>query len=49
MGGLPGWCSGKQPTYNTGDKRNVIQSLSWEDPLEEEMSTLSNILEGRFP
>ena len=48
MGVFPRWCSAKQPTCNAGDARNVIQSLNSEDPLEEDMATLSGILEGRF-
>ena len=33
-----------QEAYETG-----IQSLSWEDPLEEEMATLSSILPWEIP
>ena len=30
-------------------QENLIQSLGWEDPLEEEMATLSSILAWRIP
>ena len=30
-------------------RENLIQSLGWEDPLEEEMATLSSILAWRIP
>ena len=34
---------------NTGDPRNVILSLRWEDPLEKEMATYSSILAWKIP
>ena len=37
MVGFPGGSDGKKSTCNVGD-------LSWEDPLEEGMATLSSIL-----
>ena len=30
-------------------KETRVRSLGWEDPLEEEMATLSSILDWRFP
>ena len=38
----------KKPT-NTGDLRDWIQSLSWEDLLEEEMASHSSILAWKIP
>ena len=32
---------------NAGDTRDKVRSLGWEDPLEEEMATHSNILVDR--
>ena len=37
-----------QPT-NAGDIRMQVQSLGWEDPLEEGMATHSSILAWRIP
>ena len=34
----------KKPWANTGEKRDVVQSLGWEDPVEEDMATHSSIL-----
>ena len=34
---------------NAGDLRDVVQSLEWEDLLEEGIATYSNILAWRFP
>ena len=39
----------KNPPANAGDIRDVVQSLGWEDPLEESMATHSNILAWRIP
>ena len=36
----------KNPPVSAGD---VVQSLGWEDPLEEEMATYSSILAWRIP
>ena len=41
---FPGGASGKEPTCNAGDRRDVGSSLGREDPLEEVMATHSNIL-----
>ena len=30
-------------------RETLVQSLGWEDPLEEEMATLSNVLAWRIP
>ena len=47
--GFLGGTSGKNPPASTGDIRNVVQSLSQEDPLEEVMVTHFNILAWRIP
>ena len=39
----------KNPPANAGKSRNRVQSLSQEDPLEEEMATHSSILAWRIP
>ena len=39
----------KTPPANAGDVRDVVQSLGWEDPLEEGMATHSRILAWRIP
>ena len=43
--GFPGGSVGKESTCNGGD---LVQSLSWEDPLEEDMETHSSILAWRI-
>ena len=43
--GFPGGTSGKEPTC----QETWVQSLGWEDPLEEEMATHSNILAWKIP
>ena len=43
---LPRWLSGKESPCNAGD---VVRSLNWEDPLEEEMATRSSILTWNIP
>ena len=48
--GFPGGASGKEPKLpmqETEDRREV-QSLGWEDPLEEGMATHSSILAWRI-
>ena len=42
--GFPGGASGKELPANTGDKRGVVPSLGWEDPLQEKMAAHSSIL-----
>ena len=39
----------KNPPANAGDITDAVQSLSWEDPLEEGMATHSSILALRIP
>ena len=39
----------KKPPSNTGDTRDVVQSLGLEDPLEEGLATYSSILAWRIP
>ena len=36
----PGWLSGKEPACRCRRQEMRVQSLGWEDPLEEEMATL---------
>ena len=43
---LPGGSDGKESACNAG---NQLQSLGWEDPLEEGMATDSNFLPGESP
>ena len=48
--GLSGGTSGKEPPANEGQlKETWVQSLGWEDPLEEGMATHSRILAWRSP
>ena len=47
MAKFPWWLSGKKNmSANAGE---TVQSLGWEDPLEEEMATHSSILAEIFP
>ena len=39
----------KNMPANTGDIRDMVRSLHWEDPLEESMATHSSILVWRIP
>ena len=39
----------KNPSANAGDVRDAVQSLGWEDPLEEGMATNSSILALSIP
>ena len=41
--GLPRRLSGKESACNAGGQETWVQSLSWEDSLEEEMATHSSI------
>ena len=43
---FPGGSDGKVSAYKVGD---LVQSLSWEDPLEKEMATHSNTLAWKNP
>ena len=43
---LPGGSDGKESTCNAED---MVQSLDWEDSLEEDMATHSSILAWRIP
>ena len=47
--GFPGGSVGNEPAYNAGDARGMVQSLGWEDPLEQGMATHSSILAWRIP
>ena len=40
---------GKEPACNAGDTEMQVQSLGWEDPLEEGMAIHSSILAWRIP
>ena len=44
--GFPGGSDCKESACSAGD---LVQSLSWEDPLEEEMATHSSIFAWRIP
>ena len=39
----------RNPPANAGDVSDGVQSLGWEDPLEEGMATHSGILAWRIP
>ena len=41
--------SGDSVVKNPSAKQDLVQSLGWEDPLEEEMATHSSILAWRIP
>ena len=49
--GLSLWLGGKEPACSAGDIEDSgsIQSLGWEDPLEERMATHSSILAWSIP
>ena len=42
--GFLGSTSGKEPTCQSKRHKRQVQSLGWEDPLEEDMETHSSIL-----
>ena len=46
---FPGGASGKEPAYQGRRHKRCIWPPSWEDPLEEGMSTHSSILAWRIP
>ena len=39
----------KNPPANVGDRRECVQSLGWEDPLEQGMANHSSVLAWRIP
>ena len=47
--GFPGGTNGKEPTCQCRRHEIWVQSLGWEDPLEEGMATHSIILALRIP
>ena len=47
--GFPGGVSGKEPTCQSRGLETLVQSLGWEDPLEEGKATHSSILAWRIP
>ena len=47
--GLPRWHSGKESTCLCRRFKRQVRSLDWDDPLEEEMATLSSILAWTIP
>ena len=49
MASFPGGAVKKNPPANAGDAETQVQSLGWEDPLEKEMATHSNILAWGIP
>ena len=49
-GGLPQWLRSKEATCSLGDLQETwVQSLGWQDSLEEEMATHSSILAWKIP
>ena len=49
-GKLPGCTNGKEPCLPVQETQEMwVQFLSQEDPLEQEMATLSSILEWKIP
>ena len=50
-GDPPGGASGKEPDMptNTGNIRDMVHFLGWEDPMEKSMANHSNILAWRIP
>ena len=46
---FPGGASGKEPAFQCRRYETLVQSLGWEDPLEEGMATHSSILAWRIP
>ena len=47
--GLPRWLSSKESACQLKETKEMwVQSLGWEDPLEEEMAVHSSILAGRI-
>ena len=47
--GSSGGAGGKEPTCHCRRQKEIqVQSLGWEDPLEEEVATHSSILSGRI-
>ena len=50
VGGFPGGTSGKESARNAGDlQKTWVQSLGWEAPLEQEISTHSRTLDWKIP
>ena len=48
--GLPWWLRGRRSAYECRrHRRHGFDPLVWEDPLEEEMATLSSLLAGKIP
>ena len=47
--GFTGGVSGKEPTCQCRRHETWVQSLGWEDPLEEETATRSSILAWEIP
>ena len=47
--GFAGGASGKKPICQCRRHETQVQSLGWEDPLEEGMATHSSILPWRIP
>ena len=45
---FPGGSVVKNPPSSAGDAGNSVQSLGWEDPLEEEMAPTPVFLPGKF-
>ena len=47
--GFPGGASSKEPVCQCRRHKTQVQSLNWEDPLEESMATHSSIVAWRIP
>ena len=47
--GLARWLSGKEFACPCGRCKRQVRSLSWEDPLEEEMATHFSVLAWKVP
>ena len=47
--GFPGAAVVKNAPASAGDTRGVVQSLGWEDTLEQEMETHSSVLARKIP
>ena len=47
--GFPGGTVVKNPPVSAGDARDRVQSLGWEDTLEQEVATYFSILAWKIP
>ena len=49
LGGFPGGASREEPVCQSRRRKTQVQSLGWEDPLEEGLATHSSIVAWRIP